>query len=177
MRLLALFWLAGCSGDGVDTTDTGTGTEPTVDSGPTSTGDTSTLPTCSPSVELGTGELAFESLDGTIDMIHGPQGGWHVVTAVRLCDLGDSATVSFLATRVDDDLAVGGSGTVQRLLLPDGPCCHVAVDVFTYLLVPGYDVPPDALHDQAVRLDVDVTLPDDTVWTDSTEIVFIDSTL
>ena len=40
-----------------------------------------------------------------------------------------------------------------------------------------FDRPADALHDQQVRLDVDVTLPDEQVWTDSVEVTFVDSTL
>lgn len=180
--ILALVLLA-CSGDGedpptdrsVDTATTPIGTDSRTDTATSPTGDTA--PTCAPSVELGTGELAFETLTDRIDMINGPQGGWHVVTAVRICDLGSDAVLSFSATRMADELEVGGSGMVSRILVPDGDCCYVAVDVYTYLLVPGYDRPADALHDQQVRLDVDVTLPDKQVWTDSVEVTFVDSTL
>jgi hypothetical protein len=181
MTLALLFGtLVACSGDGTEPTDAPDTAEPTEPTGPTgvpATGETGTTETCAPSVEIGTGSLAFESLPDRIDMINGPQGGWHAVTAVRLCDLGSDATISFQAHRVADELEVGGSGTIQRILLPDGPCCYVAVDVYTYLLVPGYDRPADALHDQSVRLDVDVTLPGGEVWTDTAEVVLVDSTL
>ena len=123
--MILVLALLACSGDGEDQStdspvDTGTtpiGTDSRTDTATTPTGDTA--PTCAPSVELGTGELAFEALTDRIDMINGPQGGWHVVTAARLCDLGSDAVLSFSATRVTDELEVGG-GERRAQLPPHG---------------------------------------------------------
>jgi hypothetical protein len=179
MTGLLLIALGACSGsdDGTGPTDDGS-TESSGHTGLTttsSTGDTAaTGGVCEPSVEVGTGSYTFEPLGETVDMIHGPQGGWHLVSSVRVCDLGNDATLQFSAVRVSDALEVGGSGLVDRVLVPDGPCCYTVVDVYTYLFVPGYPIVPDALHGQEVRLSVEVTLPGGEVWTDSAEAIAID---
>src|SRR5688500_751925 len=41
-------------------------------------------------VELGTGEVAFESIPesgATLELVHGPQGGYHLVVAIRVWEL------------------------------------------------------------------------------------------
>ncbi len=48
----------------------------------------------SPKIEIGTGEIAFQALEegGTIEVVKGPQGGYHIVSSVRVAGIapGDS---------------------------------------------------------------------------------------
>jgi hypothetical protein len=59
---------------------------------------TSTVPELTPAVELGTGEVEFVPLaDGDeLDIIHGPQGGYHFTVSLRVqgIDAGDPLVVA-----------------------------------------------------------------------------------
>lgn len=48
-----------------------------------------------PSLELGTGESSFVAVPsgGSLELVHGPQGGWHVVLAARLSGFDPEGTV------------------------------------------------------------------------------------
>jgi hypothetical protein len=85
--ILALALLVGCPPPGG--TDAGS-----VDAGP-------------PSLELGTGESSFVPVvdGGEIELVHGPQGGWHAVGAVRMSGFDPDATV-LTYTVVDAGTAV-----------------------------------------------------------------------
>ncbi|MCB9676412.1 MAG: hypothetical protein H6737_14915 [Alphaproteobacteria bacterium] len=57
-----------------------------------------------PWIELGTGLSAFEPLEdaGTIELVQGVQGGWHVDTALRFGGFGpDGVRLQYRATDVD----------------------------------------------------------------------------
>jgi hypothetical protein len=96
LRISALALLVGCAGD--SGTDTDTDTDGTTAS---CTDDPLTL-------ELGTGELVFEALveGGDVQMVHGPQGGWHVDVAGLVG--GSSQEVSILPS-----LVIPGQGDLQ----------------------------------------------------------------
>jgi hypothetical protein len=76
--------------------------------------------TAVPSLELGTGELEFEALDDgdTIYVIHGPQGGYHLLASLRVGgvepgtrdDLGDpdNPTMVVEVHHQDRQLVVNG---------------------------------------------------------------------
>src|SRR5688500_8056715 len=77
--LIAIALAIGC-GEEDGATDAGTTSDATrgVDSG---------MPGGSGRLELGTGTTAFQEIGGTsptLDLVHGPQGGWHVDLAVRI---------------------------------------------------------------------------------------------
>jgi len=72
----------------------------------TSTGDTGTDP-CGlegePTLRIGTGEVIFEELpEGPVELIYGPQGGYHVVLALEATHFP-----------LDEQLVAGLSGTVD----------------------------------------------------------------
>lgn len=63
--------------------------------------------TSAPSIELGTGTGGFQSLDegAGLDLVYGPQGGWHVDVALRTVGLEADET-SIVYTAEDDAGAV-----------------------------------------------------------------------
>jgi hypothetical protein len=75
-------------------------------------------------VQLGDGESAFDPLaDGaTLGVAHGPQGGQHVWTSVKLADVGlDTVQVNLSARYADDGSPAGTpSGWVAELSTPMG---------------------------------------------------------
>ncbi len=62
-------------------------------------------PSPSGTVDLGTGQLSWEPLDpagGTrVELIHGPQGGYHLFGRVRYTGVGPDVYVRFRVTPVD----------------------------------------------------------------------------
>ena len=56
-----------------------------------------------PGLELGTGQTDWESLvpGSTVELIHGPQGGYHVFARIRESRLGGDVRVAFRATDAD----------------------------------------------------------------------------
>jgi hypothetical protein len=162
---------AGCSGD--DGTDKSPPTRETatVATGDTGLEDTSTALVCEPDVHIGTGEQAYAPIDDELTIVSGPQGGWHVLGAARICDLGPTATVQFEATRLSDGLIVGRSGPVTKPLIPLDSCCYGVSDVFTYLNIDGEARPDLVLEGELVRFEVVVTLPDTSTRSDSVDTV------
>ena len=93
-------------------------------------------PTCAclaPVVEVGTGELVFSPLeDGDeLRMVHGPQGGWHLLGAVRLT--GFRTVVDVRPSARIGELPITAELSYRNLLEPEGPCVGTMVDLFLYL--------------------------------------------
>lgn len=58
--------------------------------------------------EVGTGLVAYETLpdeDATLELVHGPQGGWHVHLSLRVHDF-DPTGLTYEITRVRDGRVV-----------------------------------------------------------------------
>ncbi len=73
-RLFALILLGVATGCGSDPVDSGSDAGPVGDGGP-------------PRVELGTGLANFETIGPTMEIVFGPQGGWHLYVSCRLYNM------------------------------------------------------------------------------------------
>lgn len=58
-------------------------------------------PSASPTLRIGQGETRFNEIDGAVELVYGPQGGWHAVLAVESTGLDMSAQ---LAAELTGDL-------------------------------------------------------------------------
>jgi hypothetical protein len=78
------------------------------------TGDTSVPEVCPGplSLEPGTGEFTYAPFDLTngIEMVNGEQGGWHLWTAGRLCNVGPTISVKPVVIEVSRGRALCGTG-------------------------------------------------------------------
>lgn len=109
---------------------------------------------CPPlAVEVGTGERGWEPLaegDG-LELFHGPQGGWHLLSSVRVTGDADVVHLRLLVTLTDDE-AVVSEGWYTVALAPDeGDACigtywgmYALLDV-TRLVDGDLDTPPELL--------------------------------
>ena len=82
---------------------------PGLDGGPDASG---------PLLELGSGQLAWEPLrpnGNRLELIHGPQGGYHVFGRVRFRGLGPDVYVSFRVTPAGGGPAINDPGSRVRL--------------------------------------------------------------
>jgi len=170
---LALLVAGACSGSGDKGSSTDGPTDQTTDSSPPDT-DTGTAATCTPGIEAGTGVLAFEPLvdGGDIELVHGPQGGYHITTAVKLCGLSDAPTsVHVVMTWIDQDLVVSDV-SYAKPEIPIDDCCRAATDMYAYLFIKGDD-PGTALPGEQLRYRMEVTDGDGTVHVDELELTVL----
>ncbi len=88
---------------------------------PPTTSDAATddrLSVVDPSLEVGTGQSSWESLtDGApVELIHGPQGGYHLFARIREQRLGGDVQVTFRVTPVEGGEPVNDPADRIRLL-------------------------------------------------------------
>lgn len=94
---------------------------------------------CEPSLAIGTGIDLFEPLhDGDeLELVFGPQGGYHLPLAVEGCGLGgDAWLVDIEAVELSEEVTVSSVRT-QRLPVPEDRCCDVITDLVGFVSVPG----------------------------------------
>ena len=130
-----------------------------------------------PDLELGAGDIAFEPLDNgdPIDVIHGPQGGFHVLGSVRVngIDPGDpndlqsprNPTVTFTVTADGDNQLVDAFSSFTQGLRasPDDGWQHQMLGRFLILEITD----DDELHGRTLEIGVELTDADGTVLTDA----------
>lgn len=115
--------------------------DPATTTGPT--GDSTSEPdTClvegEPSLQVGTGVDAFEALSelDEVEVVFGPQGGYHVVTAVRVCHMEPLVTVRVQVIDEASSVAVADTSYLAPTL-DAGGCCRERADMYGYLDVGG----------------------------------------
>ena len=111
-----------------------------------------------PAIEVGHGELSFESFndgaDTPVELIHGPQGGHHSTIAVRAngLELGREYIIELIGTIGGVERGGGTPLTSFR--------CNYGAEVQEYtggLLI--WDAEPEALHQQTATVDTYVMDP------------------
>lgn len=152
---LALGW-SGCGGSSAD-----------QDSGAcVPSADASLAPECAcapASAEIGGGERAFEPLDegDALTMVHGPQGGWHVLASLRVRHTLDIVDIAYTIDVVPDGPRVSEQ-PYRVQLVDEGDCAGVYPGLYGYLdvtaLVDGEsDTPPELLAGRTLRLTLSAT--------------------
>ena len=117
-------------------------------------------------IEIGTGASSFEPIadQATIAIVHGAQGGQHVLTSVRLNDDGFDTVSVNLSSRFADTGAPAGepSGWIARLSTPmDGTRTHAGMQ---------NDVAPLA-GPRAIVVRIEVVAPDGSHGSDERTVV------
>jgi hypothetical protein len=90
------------------------------------------------SIQLGQGETAFEALEdgGTVHVVHGPQGGFHVDVALLVEGFGATVEVTGTVTDVATGSQVGGEQATSVVVLSnydEEACTGTAVGVRLFL--------------------------------------------
>jgi hypothetical protein len=129
-KTAALFALAaiGCSGNSGPNSDDSAAADSGVSGAGCSSGEAS--------VELGTGEDAFEPLqDGDpVSVINGPQGGQHILGSVRTSNMTSVATVRLSIQRAEDDSYVSDQTYRLQFFEDDAERCEWSYPgLFAYL--------------------------------------------
>ena len=116
-----------------------------------------------PFIELGEGERIFESFEEPYEavMIHGPQGGWHILASLRVHGMMDIVEVYYTIEHLDSGVLV--SDNIYRLaVVSEGQCTGSYPGMYGYLSVsPLYDgdldTPPELLGGDTLRMRLRVT--------------------
>jgi hypothetical protein len=169
---LATAALLGLSSCAPETVGEGTAADDLGDTGDTGGPNDPCTPGPNPSLEIGQGEFQFELLEpgGMIELIHGPQGGVHTLTGLLARDIdgGDELTAEFRGYL--GDAQVGGSFPYVNFRCGDEGLFAWGVFLF-------WDAPPEQLHLQTVRIEVEFTSACGTVLQASKEAIIYDPTL
>ena len=116
-----------------------------------------------PSIELGQGEREFEDFEEPYEsvMIHGPQGGWHILASLRIHGMMEIVEVHYTIEHLETGTFV--SDNIYRLaVVSDGDCSGYYPGLYGYLSVSemyedDLDTPPELLGGDTLRIRLRVT--------------------
>lgn len=131
------------------------------------------------SVEIGQGEAAFEPFGDAPEavMVHGPQGGWHVLASVRASPVGAIGDIVYTIT----DLASGVEVSSNRYavaMVPEGDCGGSFPGMYGFLDVSGlqqgeHDTPPELLAGHQLRLLIELSDDEERVGTAQIDVLAV----
>ena len=111
-----------------------------------------------PSVEIGTGDTTFESLVEAepVVMVHGPQGGWHMLGSVRTHNMHNIIEVHYTVTDMESGVRVSDNN-YRVAVVQDGECTGYYPGMYGYIdvaeLVTEFATrPPEVLGYHIVEL-------------------------
>jgi hypothetical protein len=83
-----------------------------------------TLDPTAPRCLVGEGETSWSDLESGANttVVHGPQGGWHILGSVRTWNLGDIQELNFIVT--DNASGVAVADVEAKVLVPLGDDCN-----------------------------------------------------
>lgn len=131
-------------------------------------------------VEIGAGERSFEPLQpgDSQQMVHGPQGGWHMLGSVRVTGFQPVIEVHYTITALeqDDALVSDNNYRVKALQDPEVEGRYFYPGMYGYLdvstLAEGeLNTPPELLSYQRVRYEMTVSDTDSNSASASLELV------
>jgi len=172
LRHLALFAFcgasAGCGAQPSDATDADTNDDSSDPASPCSPGGGE------PKLEIGHGETAYLPLEpgGSLELIHGPQGGVHVLVALQAAyiDASDEVVASFRGYIDGEQLGASFPFLNMRCNEAEG-----GVQSWNTFLI--WDAQPEDLHLQTVHIEVELTDASGLVLNASKEAVLHDPLL
>lgn len=116
-----------------------------------------------PEIEIGSGESEWSALsDGdAVTMVHGPQGGWHMLGSVWATNVDQIVEIDFTIT-VEETGALVSDNSYRVALVPEDDCAGYFPGMYGYLAVSGLaegtlDTPPELLSYQNVVMAMTVT--------------------
>jgi hypothetical protein len=135
-------------------------------SGKGDTASSTEMETCleaTPSIEIGEGERDFVAFSDPPEamMVHGPQGGWHILGSLQFTGMEPIVEVHYQITHLNSGSLV--SDNFYRLaMIETGDCQGYYPGMYGYLSVidlydGDLDTPPELLAGDALRMTFDVT--------------------
>ena len=133
-----------------------------------------------PLVEVGTGERSFEELtqDDSVVMVHGPQGGWHMLGSMRATYMTEIVSAHFTITHLDTGVVVADNTYRVATVYDPEQCQGFYPGMYGYLYVEeladgDLDTPPEVMPYADVEFCMEVTDQDDRVERDCRRVVAV----
>ena len=111
-----------------------------------------------PSIEIGRGEREFETFEEPYEstMIHGPQGGWHILASLQIYGMMDIVEVQYTIEHLATGVLVSDNN-YRLAVISEGDCTGYYPGMYGYLSVfPLYDgeldTPPELLGGEQLRI-------------------------
>jgi hypothetical protein len=111
-----------------------------------------------PSIEIGEGERMFEPFEEPYEamMIHGPQGGWHILASLKTRGMMDIVEVYYTIEHLDTGTFVSDN-TYRLAVVSEGECNGFYPGLYGYLSVRDLydgdlDTPPELLGGDMLRM-------------------------
>ncbi len=180
--LLALGTVA-CTGKPEAVTDTagGTGTGAGPGQGTSGPGNGTGGGGCfseAPTVEVGTGERDFESLDEGegVMMVHGPQGGWHMLGSMQATHMTEIVAAHFVITHLDSGVVVADNTYRVATVYDEDNCQGYYPGMYGYLYVEALadgdrDTPPELMAYDEMQFCMTVSDQDEREESDCRTVV------
>jgi hypothetical protein len=121
-------------------------------------------PGSEPQIEIGHGELRFDSIDDgdtQVELIHGPQGGYHSNIAIRASYIDPESSYKLELTGTIDDTVMGE--TVPWISFR---CSRVANALQSTGSLLIWDAEPEDLHGRVAHVQADLYNPEQEDSTD-----------
>jgi hypothetical protein len=116
------------------------------------------------STSIGTGELEWEDLsdNAPLTMVHGPQGGWHMLGSVRVCGSRNVVTIHYTITHDESGTVISDNLYRVALVTDETSCCGHYPGMYGFISVQDMvdgelDTPPELLACERVTLRMVVT--------------------
>ncbi len=162
MPILAVFFVGslGCAGDpapsgkdsGDDCCGTGGADDPADGSGDGTADGGPVDPCATKRVEVGTGASAFEPFGdpAAAIMVHGPQGGWHMLGSLRTTGLQQVVSVVYTITDLGSGVEISRNNYRVGTIFDAETCVGTYPGMYGYLLITPLvdgerDTPPELL--------------------------------
>ena len=158
-----LLTLLACTGDPVDTSDEAV--DPCFVDEPTLT--------------IGSGEYKWEDLSegDEVEMVHGPQGGWHMLGSARIAHTESVVRIRFNIWLKDSGLVISENAyTVQ--MIRDQDCSGFYPGMYGYINYKEFrededDTPPTMYGYQTVVMEMNATDLDNRTATTTLEVIAV----
>ena len=115
-----------------------------------------------PQVNIGTGEYVWETIEelDPVVMVHGPQGGWHMLGSVQVKNTLPIIEVDFVITEESSGAQVSSNHYRVAMIMED-ECSGYYPGMYGYLNVAELesgelDTPPELLADKIVTFDMSI---------------------
>ena len=131
-------------------------------------------------VEVGTGERDFQTLaqGDQVVMVHGPQGGWHMLGSMQATHMTEIVSAHFVITHLDSGVVVADNTYRVATVYDSETCVGYYPGMYGYLYVEPLadgeaDTPPELMAYADVEFCMEVTDQEDRVESDCRVVVAV----
>ena len=128
-------------------------------------------------VAVGTGDAAYVPLEAgdPVTMVHGPQGGWHILGSALVLNSAPIVSLHFTIHTIDGGVLIADN-TYRVLLVENPPCGGSFPGMYAYLNVSALaegeaDTPPELLGDARLTMRIEATDDDGGLGAGEIEVI------